>query len=95
MDNVLSVIVGASIVVLVVSAVVFLIFRAFWLWYWRVDEQVRLLREIAKNTQLLEERGRPLPPPGGSGWQMPTSPSPHPAAPEREAWWERVAERLT
>jgi hypothetical protein len=51
----------AGLVAVALFVVVFLIVRGFWLWYWRVDELVHLLREIAKNTQLVEERGRPLP----------------------------------
>lgn len=47
--------------VLLLVLVVFLVVRVFWLWYWRVDEQVELLKAIAKGVQLLEERQRPLP----------------------------------
>ena len=77
-DQVLVVLlVGVPLTVLAV----FLIFRMFWLWYWKVDEQVALLKHMAASLQHLEERGRPLPPPAtASGWVVPATPSPHPAA---------------
>jgi len=62
--------VGGGLTVALFLAV-FLIFRAFWLWYWRIDEQIRLLHEIAKNTQLVEERGRPLPGGGAPPARLP------------------------
>ena len=56
-----------------VALAVFLVVRWFWLWYWRVDEQVALLKDIARSLQLIEEQGRPLPPgvlpPPGSAWE--------------------------
>lgn len=87
--------VGDLVVVLlffaVVALVVFLIFREFWTWYWKQSEQVALLKSIARNLQLLEERGRPLPP----GVVLPPAPvRPGPSRSEqeaaRQAAWARV-----
>jgi hypothetical protein len=38
---------------LVIVILVFLIIRAFWLWYWKVNEQITLLEEIRDGIQSL------------------------------------------
>jgi hypothetical protein len=40
----------------VVAAVVFLVGRWFWLWYWRVNEQLEVLKDIKGSLQRLEQR---------------------------------------
>ncbi len=44
MENVIA----AAIVAMFVIVLVFLLFRAFWLWYWRISEIVNLLKSIDK-----------------------------------------------
>ncbi|XOB40799.1 MAG: hypothetical protein ACKKMW_01910 [Candidatus Nealsonbacteria bacterium] len=34
---------------IIVAIVLFLIFRAYVLWYWKVDEIIKLLKEISNN----------------------------------------------
>lgn len=34
---------------IIIAIVLFLIFRAYVLWYWKVDEIVKLLKEISNN----------------------------------------------
>lgn len=36
----------ALIIFLLLPVVVFLLVRQFWLWYWKVNEQIALLKEI-------------------------------------------------
>ncbi len=49
-----------GLVVVVVFVLLFLIFRAFVLWYWRVNESVELLKSIdAKLGELVGQRGAP------------------------------------
>jgi hypothetical protein len=38
---------------LVVLVILFLVFRVFVLWYWRVNESVRLLKEISEKLDRL------------------------------------------
>jgi len=61
MSDVMLIAVQVAGFLLLLLLVVFLVVRVFWLWYWRVDEQVELLKAIAKGVQLIEERQRPLP----------------------------------
>jgi hypothetical protein len=58
-----------------VVVALFLVLRWFMLWYWKVDEQVELLRHIAKHIQLLEERDRAFSPPpwAPTGDRVPTA----------------------
>jgi len=37
---------AGGLVVLLIAAVLFLVFRAFWLWYWKISEIVTLLKSI-------------------------------------------------
>lgn len=50
--NILNILIPIGICVLL-----FLIFRAFVLWYWKVDEIVKLLKEIAGNTKKESKEG--------------------------------------
>jgi hypothetical protein len=77
---------------LVVTVVVFLVVRWFWLWYWKVNEQVSLLKDIRAELRGLRTTlaERPAVPPtangasalmGGRGSL--TGPPPAPDAPRR------------
>jgi hypothetical protein len=44
------------------TLVVFLVVRWFWLWYWRVNEQLEVLQDIRAGLQRLEAPGRPVAP---------------------------------
>ena len=46
------------VVVPVFALVVFLVGRWFWLWYWRVNEQLEVLKDIKASLQRLEQRGQ-------------------------------------
>lgn len=37
-----------------VLLIIFLIFRAFWLWYWRINRIVQLLEQQVEQTQRVE-----------------------------------------
>ncbi len=37
---------GVGVFVLLILLVVFLILREFWCWYWKINQMVRLLREV-------------------------------------------------
>lgn len=39
-------IIAAALVAMLVFVVIFLLFRVFWLWYWRINEIVSLLKSI-------------------------------------------------
>jgi hypothetical protein len=53
---------GAAIVVLIFSVILFFIFRTFVLWYWRVNDTIDVLKGMdAKVARLVKE----TPPPGG------------------------------
>jgi len=41
-------------VLFIIAAVVFLILREFWTWYWKQSEQAELLREIRDTLRRME-----------------------------------------
>ena len=59
MDSLVTVLLFAGLVAGVVLLVVFLIFREVVMWYWKINEEVALLKEIAGSLRRLE--GRPDP----------------------------------
>jgi hypothetical protein len=86
-----TVVTGSAVALMVgvpvVTLVVFLVVRWFWLWYWRVNRIVGLLERIAEGV----ERNAP-----GATWQSPAGwrPAPAPAAAQPKAWRDAVLDKL-
>jgi len=86
MSDLLTLAAAVALIMTGLAVCVFLLFRAFWLWYWKVDEQVALLRQIAHSLSAQELRtrgavpasptmGGPLPPlaprsDAGATWEI-------------------------
>lgn len=47
---------GILVAILVVLILIFLVIRMFWLWYWRINDSIRLLTEIRDGIRGLNQR---------------------------------------